>query len=91
MYCSVTFYCLFVILVGSHFGFEGKTLVMFAPVPDHCNFFSYSQTLFGITVLISNSTNVCICSFMPKKLLEFHHFTLSIVKTGSSCQVTGCV
>ena len=38
-------------VVDSHFGFEGKTLVMIAPVPDHCNFFSYGQTLFAIIIL----------------------------------------
>ena len=35
---TVTFYCLFVILVDSHFGFKGKTMVMIAPVLVHCNF-----------------------------------------------------
>ena len=49
--CVLFVLCLFVILVDSHFGFEGKTLVMIAPVPDHCNFFSYGQTLFAIISL----------------------------------------
>ena len=38
-----TLLCLFVALVVSHFGFEGRTLVLIALVPDHCLFFtSYS-------------------------------------------------
>ena len=28
--------CLFVILVVSHLGFEGVTLVLIVPVPDYC-------------------------------------------------------
>ena len=35
--------CLFVALVVSHFGFEGRTLVLIASVPGHClSFTSYS-------------------------------------------------
>ena len=32
--------CIFVILVVSNFGFEGETLVLIAPVPDHCLHFT---------------------------------------------------
>ena len=49
--CVLFVLCLFVISVDAHFGFEGKTLVMIAPVPDQCNFFSYRQTLFAIIFL----------------------------------------
>ena len=50
--------CIFIILVDSHFGFEGKTLVMIAPVPDHPNFFSYSQTLFANIFCIYSISNL---------------------------------
>ena len=35
--------CVFVILVISHFGFEGETLVLIAPVPGHCLHFYFSM------------------------------------------------
>ena len=34
----------FVILVVSHFGFEGRTLVPFASVSGHCLSFTFSRT-----------------------------------------------
>ena len=33
--------CLYVILVMSHFGFEGKALVLIATVPGHCLPFNF--------------------------------------------------
>ena len=48
---SSFYYVYFLTLVDSHFGFVGKTFIMIAPVPDHCNFFSYGQTLFAIIFL----------------------------------------
>ena len=36
MFFFVNVLCLFVILVISHFGFDGRTLVLFSPVPGHC-------------------------------------------------------
>ena len=39
--------CLFVILVMSHSGYEGETLVLTAPVPGHC-----LHLYFTCTVLI---------------------------------------
>ena len=36
---------LFVILVVSHFGFEGGTFVLIAPVPGHCLPFTFSLCL----------------------------------------------
>ena len=33
---SLYIVCIFVILVVSHFGFEGGTLVLIASVPDYC-------------------------------------------------------
>ena len=33
--------CLFVALVVSHFGFEGRNLVLIASVPGHCLTFTY--------------------------------------------------
>ena len=36
-------------LVISHFGFEGKTLVLIAPVPGHC--FSFYLSSFPFNVL----------------------------------------
>ena len=33
--------CRFVILVVSHFGFEGRTLVLITPVPGHCLPFTF--------------------------------------------------
>ena len=33
--------CLFVTLVASHFGFEGRTLVLIASSPGHCLTFIY--------------------------------------------------
>ena len=56
-------------MVDFHFGFEGKTLVMNASVPDHCNFFLYGQTLFAMSLCIysiSNLTIFCIRSVMLK-------------------------
>ena len=35
--------CLLVILLISHFGFEGETLVLVAPVPGHCLPFCFSR------------------------------------------------
>ena len=40
--CVLLVVCLFVVLVIFQFPFEGKTLVLITPVPDHCYFFSYS-------------------------------------------------
>ena len=35
--------CIFVALVVSHFGFEGRTLVLIASVPGHCLPFTFSE------------------------------------------------
>ena len=35
--------CLFVILVVSHFGFEGRTLILVAPLPGSCSPFTFNQ------------------------------------------------
>ena len=55
--CVLFVLCLFVILFDSHFGFKGKTLVVIVPVPDHCNFLLYGQTLFAIIFLNIFNTN----------------------------------
>ena len=34
--CVLFVLCLFVILVVCHFGFEGRALVLIAPIPGHC-------------------------------------------------------
>ena len=34
--CLLFVLCIFVILIVSHFGFEGGTLILIAPVPGHC-------------------------------------------------------
>ena len=44
--CVLVLY-LFAVLVDFQFLFKGKTLVIITPVPDHCYFFPYSQTLFA--------------------------------------------
>ena len=42
-------FLLIVILVISHFGFEGGTMVLIASVPGHClNFTSYYKHIFAI-------------------------------------------
>ena len=45
--CVLLVLCIFVVLVDFQFRLEGKILVIITPVPDHCYFFSYSQTLFA--------------------------------------------
>ena len=42
--CSLVL-CLFVILVVSYFGFEGGTLILIAPVPDHCLHYTFLRNL----------------------------------------------
>ena len=35
--------CLFAVLVVSHFGFDGRTLVLIAPVPGQCLPFTFGN------------------------------------------------
>ena len=37
--------CLFVILVVSHFDFEGRTFVLIAPDPSHCLLFTFIEEI----------------------------------------------
>ena len=46
-------------------------MVIITPVPDHCYFFSYSQTLFA-NVLVSIFNKFCICSFILRIFQSFH-------------------
>ena len=43
---AVNSMCLFVNLVVSHFGFEGRTLILIALVPGHCLTFVIHKPLF---------------------------------------------
>ena len=40
MYMYVLLLCLFVALIVSHFGFDGRSLVLIASVPCHCLLFT---------------------------------------------------
>ena len=46
VYCMFSLYFDIVILVISHFGFEGRTLVLIASVPDHWLSFTFSMNVF---------------------------------------------
>ena len=53
--CSLCFsLCLFDILVGFHFGFEGRTLALIAPLPGHCLRFP-----FYLLTLTHSLYNIC--------------------------------
>ena len=74
--------CLFVVLVDFQFRFEGKTLVLITPGPDHCYFFSYSQTIFA-NVLVYIFNKFCICSFILRIFLNFHDVFSKLVHQSS--------
>ena len=58
--CVLLVLCLFVVLVDFQNQFNGKTLVLFIPVSDHCYFFSYSQTFLAILLeYIFNKFRIC--------------------------------
>ena len=58
--------------------FEGKTLVLITPVPDHCYFFSYNRTLFAI-LFVHILNKFCICSSMLRIFWSFHDVFSKIV------------
>ena len=68
--------CLFVVLVDVRFPFEGKTLVLITPVPDHCYFFTYSQTLFAILLVY----------VMLRMIWSFHDVFSKLVPQSSNLQ-----
>ena len=81
--CVLLVLCLFVVLVDFQFRFEGKTLIINTPVPDHCYFFSYSQTLFA-NVFVYIFNKFCICSFMLIIFWSFHDLFSKLVPQSSN-------
>ena len=69
--CAVLILCIFVVLVDFQFRFEGNTLVLITPVPNHCYLFSYSHALLAI-LLVYIFNMFCICSFMLRIFWCFH-------------------
>ena len=47
VYHMFSLYIDIVILVISHFGFEGGTLVLIASVPGHCSTFTFQSNIHG--------------------------------------------
>ena len=43
--CMFSLLCLFVALVDSNFGFEGRTMILIASVPGHCLSFTCYDTV----------------------------------------------
>ena len=74
---------LFVVLVDFQFHFEGKILVLITPVPDHCYFFSYSQTLFAI-LLVYIFNKFCICNVILRNVWNFHDVFSKLVPQSSN-------
>ena len=69
------YYVYLYFLVDFEFPFEGKTLVLITPAPDHCYFFSYSQTFFAL-LLVYMFNKFCICSGILRIFWSFHDFFL---------------
>ena len=76
---------LFIVLVDFLFNYKGKTLTLITPVPNHCDFFSYSQTLFAI-LLVYIFNKFCVCSFMLRIYWSFHDVFLKLVTQSSNWQ-----
>ena len=83
--CVLLALCRFVVLVDFQFPFGGKTLVLITPFPDHCYFFSYSQTRFAI-LLVYISNKFCICSVMIRIFWSFHDVFSKLVPRSSDLQ-----
>ena len=80
--CVLLVLCLFVALVDFQFRFEGKTLVLTTPVPDHCYFFLNSQTLSAI-LLVYIFNKFCICSALLRIVWSFHGVFSKLVSQSS--------
>ena len=66
---SLLVLCLFAILAMSHFGVEGKTLVLIAPVPGHClPFYLYKRPYKAC--IIANSCS-CTTTILSKVFTSF--------------------
>ena len=67
--------CLCIILVISHFGFEGKNLILIAAVPEHCQafIFHYANTPMQYTAIFHGCKNV---NFQMKFFKYFSYFCL---------------
>ena len=64
----ISLLCLFVALVVSHFGFEGRTLVLIASVPGHCDYLLLEYTLF----FRKRSIPALDIGYRTVSLLHFH-------------------
>ena len=76
------YYVYFLVLVDFQFRFEGKSLVLITPVPDHYCFFSYCQTLLQLYLFIYliNSVFVVLClESFGASMVYFHNWFLSKV------------
>ena len=78
-----------VVLVDFQFPFEGKTLILITTVPDHCYFFSYSQTLFAILLVYIFNNRFCICSVMLRIFWSFHDvFSQLVPQSRVTCKLS---
>ena len=80
--CVLLVLCLFVVSVDFQFPFKGKTLVIITPDPDHCYFFSYSQTLFEFCLrkYLKSSVFVVLClESFGAPMMHFQNWFLSQV------------
>ena len=80
--CVLLVACLFVVLVDFQFLFEGKTLFLITPVPDHCYCFHTVRSFLQFCLCISLKSSVfvvlCLESF-GASMMYFQNWFLSQV------------
>ena len=74
----ISLLCLFVALVVSHFGFEGRTLGLIASVPGHCDYLLLEYALF----FRKRSIPALDVGYLTVSLLHFDLFVMSICSFG---------